>query len=30
MLATVITSLLVLSLIVADPAFQQIMSSRGP
>ncbi|OUE28339.1 hypothetical protein BFL36_01790 [Clavibacter michiganensis] len=29
-LATVITSLLVLSLIVADPAFQQIMSSRGP
>jgi hypothetical protein len=28
--ATVITSVLVLTLIVADPAFQQIMSSRGP
>ncbi|RIJ62257.1 hypothetical protein DZG02_02640, partial [Clavibacter lycopersici] len=28
--ATVITSILVLTLIVADPAFQQIMSSRGP
>jgi hypothetical protein len=27
--ATVITSILVLTLIVADPAFQQIMSSRG-
>ncbi|MBP2458925.1 hypothetical protein ABID70_001492 [Clavibacter michiganensis] len=29
-LATVITSVLVLTLIVADPAFQQIMSSRSP
>ncbi|CCE76140.1 DUF6264 family protein [Clavibacter nebraskensis] len=28
--ATVITSVLVLTLIVQDPAFQQIMSSRGP
>jgi hypothetical protein len=28
--ATVITSILVLTLIVADPAFQQIMSSRSP
>ncbi|UKF79802.1 DUF6264 family protein [Clavibacter californiensis] len=28
--ATVITSVLVLTLIIQDPAFQQIMSSRGP
>lgn len=28
--ATVITSTLVLTLILADPAFQQIMSNRGP
>lgn len=28
--ATVITSVLVLTLILADPAFQQIMANRGP